>query len=66
MRPFGSITIGALSPPLAGKPGLGCVIGPKVAPRSVDLCSTTLRSPVANPQLPVGSQRSVTEVRSGP
>jgi hypothetical protein len=42
MRPLGSITIGALSPPPAGKPGLGCVIGPKVLPWSVDFCITTL------------------------
>src|SRR5262249_20450487 len=66
MRPFGSITIGALSPPLAGKPGLGCVIGPNVLPWSVDLCITTLSWPVAKPQLPVGSQILVTVLRSGP
>ena len=66
MRPFGSITIGALSPPLAGKPGLTYVIGPNVFPWSVDLCITTLRSPVAKPQLPFVAQRYVTDVRFGP
>ena len=36
-RPFGSTTSGALSPPLAGKPGLMYDIGPNVLPRSVEL-----------------------------
>ena len=66
MRPFGSTTSGALSPPLAGKPGLMYDIGPNVLPRSVERCMTTLRSPVANAQLPFVAQMSVTDERSGP
>ena len=57
MRPFGSTTSGALSPPLAGKPGLIGVMAPKVAPWSVERWITTLRSPVANAQLPFVAQR---------
>ena len=58
--------IGALSPPLAGKPGLTEEIGPHVFPPSVEFCTTTLRSPVANAQLPLVAQMSVIDVRSGP
>jgi hypothetical protein len=41
-------------------------IGPNVFPRSVERCMTTLRSPVANAQLPLVAQMVVTDVRSGP
>ena len=56
MRPSGSTTSGALSPPLAGKPGLIWDIVLQVLPPSVDFCITTLRSPVANAQLPLLAQ----------
>jgi hypothetical protein len=66
IRPPGSTTSGALSPPLAGNPGLMCDILVQVLPPSVDFCITTLRSPVRNAQLPLLAQMNVTDVRSGP
>src|SRR5579859_4254827 len=50
--PSGSTSSGALSAPLAGKPGLIAIIGPQVSPKLVDFCSTMLRSPALNPQPP--------------